>query len=116
MGGGGGGGDACCNASGGFTGLGGNPAASESATLSIPSSGQTLAVTVGAGGPNGPWSGDPATRGGRGEPSLVSDAGGSVLVRAAGGGGGLYCAGAHKSELSDGQQSCGSHPAGEGGF
>jgi hypothetical protein len=73
-------------------------------------------VTVGSGGPHGQWSGNPATRGGRGEPSLVSDANGSVLMQAPGGTGGLYCSGARRTELSDGQQVCGNPPAGEGGL
>lgn len=115
-GGGGGGGDACCNQSGGFTGLGGSPAGTESATVPVPASGQTLSITVGSGGSHGQWFGDPAARGGRGGVSSVANAAGSILIQAAGGTGGLYCAGAHKSGLTDGQQVCGNHPAGDGGL
>jgi len=114
-GGGGGGGDACCDASGGFTGLSGSPAGSQSATVAIPASGQTFTVTVGGGGPHGQWMGDPATRGGGGSVSTVS-AGGSTVMEAGGGTGGLYCAGARRTAPDPGPQACGSPPAGEGGL
>jgi hypothetical protein len=115
-GGGGGGGDACCNDSGGFTGLGGTPGETGSTTAVVPSSGQTLVVTVGSGGLNGQWVGDPATRGGHGAPSEVADGSGGVLLHAPGGPSGTFCAGAHRSGLSDGQRVCGGQPAGTGGL
>jgi hypothetical protein len=104
---GGGGGDACCNDSGGFTGLGGSPGETASTTVTIPAAGQTLAVTVGSGGPNGEWVGDPATRGGHGTASQVSDGAGATLVTAAGGTSGTFCAGAHRTEISPGSLACG---------
>jgi hypothetical protein len=115
-GGGGGGGDACCDENGGMTGLAGNAAATEAATVSVPSSGQTLSVTVGAGGPNGPHFGDPATRGGRGETSRVTDGGGALLIQAGGGPGGIWCAGGRRTGLEEGSVMCRSQPAGDGGL
>jgi hypothetical protein len=116
IGAGGGGGDACCDASGGFTGLSGGPAESVSTNASIPASGATLGVTVGSGGPHGQWAGDPATRGGRGGTSMVSDGAGGVLAQAAGGTGGLYCQGARRTSPDPAPQACAGPPPGEGGL
>jgi hypothetical protein len=83
--------------------------------VTVAPSGHSLAVTVGAGGPNGEWFGNPATRGGRGEPSRVSNAG-SLLIESDGGTGGIYCAGGRRTGTRPGQTVCAGTPAGQGGL